>query len=67
MPVIKEVEKHAPDKEIGIMLPIDRTSYDLREAAHFRRRMKQQLLRDCQFPDKVQIGKSIIQRPENWR
>jgi uncharacterized LabA/DUF88 family protein len=67
LPVIKSVQHHAPEKEIGVMFPIGRTSFELRQNAGFRRKMSEQLLLECQFPDTVKIGDSIITRPENWR
>jgi uncharacterized LabA/DUF88 family protein len=67
LPVIKSVQHHAPEKEIGVMFPIGRNSFELRQSAGFRRKMSKELLRDCQFPDIVKIGNTIISRPENWR
>ena len=67
LPVIKSVQHHAPEKEIGVMFPIGRSSFELRQNACFRRRMSEKLLKDCQFPDEVKIGDTIISRPENWR
>ena len=67
LPVIKSVQHHAPEKEIGVMFPIGRSSFELRQNAGFRRKMSKELLWDCQFPDEVKIGNTIISRPENWR
>ena len=67
LPVIKSVQHHAPDKEIGVMFPIGSSSFELRQNAGFRRKMSEELLRDCQFPDEVKIGNTIIKRPQNWR
>ena len=36
IPAIKSVEKLAPDKRIGVMTSIGRSSFDLRQNAHFR-------------------------------
>ena len=66
LPVIKSVQRHAPEKEIGVMFPIGRSSFELRQNASFRRKMSEKLLQDCQFPDKVKIGDTIISRPDNW-
>jgi uncharacterized LabA/DUF88 family protein len=66
LPVIKSVQHHAPEKEIGVMFPIGRSSFELRQNASFRRKMSEKLLQDCQFPDKVKIGDTIISRPDNW-
>ena len=66
LPVIKTIHKYFPDKETGVMLPIGRSSYELRENADFRRKMTEKLLKDSQFPNKVQTGKETIHRPKNW-
>jgi len=66
IPAIQMVHKHTPEKRIGVMFPIGRNSYDLLKEADFRIKMPQKLLRDCQFPEEIKIGKDILQRPENW-
>ena len=67
LPVIKSVQHHAPEKEIGVMFPIGRSSFELRQNAGFRRKMSEKLLQDCQFPDEVKIGNITINRPDSWR
>jgi uncharacterized LabA/DUF88 family protein len=66
LPVIKAVQHHTPEKEIGVMFPIGRSSFELRQNASFRRKMSGGLLQHCQFPNKVKIGNTIITRPDNW-
>jgi len=67
IPVIKAVHKYAPDKEIGVMFPIGRTSSDLRREADFRRRMPERLLKDCQFPDEFKVKGKVVKRPDTWQ
>ena len=67
LPVIKTVQRHAPEKEIGVMFPIGCTSFELRQNAAFRLRMREKLLRDCQFPDELRVGSATIRRPESWQ
>ncbi len=67
IPVIKSVQEHAPEKEIGVMFPIGKNSFELRQNSAFRFKMRQKLLRDCQFPDNVKIGNTIFKRPDSWR
>jgi hypothetical protein len=67
LPVIQSVELCAPAKRIGVMFPIGRTSFDLRQKAHFRFKMKEQLLQECQFSDEVRLGSEVIRRPTTWR
>jgi uncharacterized LabA/DUF88 family protein len=66
LPVIKSVQHHTPEKEIGVMFPIGSSSFELRQNAGFRRKMSEKLLQNCQFPDKVKIGDTIITRPDSW-
>lgn len=66
LPVIQSVHKYFPDKEIGVMFPIGRTSFDLRQHADFRRKMREPLLQDSQFSDEVKVGSEIIKRPDSW-
>ena len=66
LPVIKSVQKHAPDKEIGVMFPITLTSFELRQNVAFRFKMQEKLLRACQFPDEVRIGSTPANSPESW-
>lgn len=67
LPVIQTVHKYFPGKEIGVMFPINRTSFDLRQNADFRRKMRESILQDCQFSDEVKVGSEIIKRPDSWR
>jgi uncharacterized LabA/DUF88 family protein len=67
LPVIKSVQHHSPEKEIGVMFPIGSSSFELRQNASFRRKMPVGMLQDCQFPDEVKIGNTVISRPESWR
>jgi uncharacterized LabA/DUF88 family protein len=66
LPVIKSVQHHAPEKEIGVMFPIGRSSFELRQNASFRRKMSEKLLQHCQFSNEVKIGNTIITRPDSW-
>jgi uncharacterized LabA/DUF88 family protein len=67
LPVIKSVQKHSPEKEIGIMFPIGYNSFELRQNAAFLRKMREKLLRECKFPDEVKVGSIIIKKPESWQ
>ncbi len=67
LPVIKTIHNIAPDKEIGVMFPIGRTSFELRKACDFRLRMREKLLEECQFSDEVKVGSTTIKRPDSWQ
>ena len=64
LPTISAVHKHAPGKEVGVMFPICRTSFDLRQYADFRLKMSEKLLSKCQFPDKITLPDIILKRPD---
>jgi uncharacterized LabA/DUF88 family protein len=66
LPAIIAVRNCALEKELGVMFPIGRGNFELREKANFRRKMSEELLRQTQFPDKVPVGDEIIERPANW-
>jgi uncharacterized LabA/DUF88 family protein len=67
IPAITTVHNLTPEKEIGVMFPIGRNSFELRSAADFTRKMKAKHLDSCQFPQKLQVGKKVIMCPENWK
>lgn len=67
LPVISSVHKYAPGKEVGVMFPICYKSYELREHSDFRYRMSERLLRDSQFPDEIEVGNTVIRKPDSWR
>jgi uncharacterized LabA/DUF88 family protein len=67
LPALESVGRRFPEKKIGVMFPIGRSSADLRQIAHFRLRMREQVLKDCQFPDEVHVGKAVLTRPDTWR
>lgn len=66
IPSIDSVHKYAPDKEVGVMFPIGRSSFDLKHKADFRWKMSQALLEKSQFDDTVKVGTSTITKPANW-
>ena len=67
LPAIRAVRKYAPEKEIGVMFPIGRDGYDLKNGTDFRRHMKEKLLEACQFPDEIKVGDNIIKKPVSWQ
>jgi len=63
---IEAVHKVAPDKEIGVMFPLRRYNNSLEKAADFAMTMREKMLKRCQFPDKIKIGNTTIERPDSW-
>ena len=66
IPAIRTVRRLAPEKEVGVLLPIGRTSNELRTAADFVRMMKVRHLKRSQFPERFTVGKTTLQRPPQW-
>ncbi len=66
-PAILAVRRLFPEKQVGVMFPIDSNCFDLRQEADFKFKMSQKLLRASQFPDEITIGKSVIRRPDFWK
>ena len=66
IPAIQTVHDLTPAKEVGVMLPIGRNSYDLRGAADFIRKMPQELLKRCLLPAEIVAGRDTIRKPDNW-
>lgn len=66
IPSIQTVHELAPVKQIGIMLPIGRNSYDLKNAADFVKKMPQEKLKRCLLPQTIALGNDTIRKPPNW-
>jgi uncharacterized LabA/DUF88 family protein len=66
IPTIQIVHELAPAKQIGVMLPIGRNSYDLKIAADFVKKMPQEKLNRCLLPLVITSGNDTIHKPPNW-
>ena len=66
IPVIRTVHQLAPEKEVGVLIPIGRVSRELDEAADFRFKMKERHLRQSIFPDRIATKTDTIVKPESW-
>lgn len=68
IPAIKAVRATFPQKQIGVMIPIGKSSEDLLKHADFRFRMKEQHLASSRFPNTVQLSVgATVDCPPNWR
>jgi len=67
IPAMKAVRNHFPAKQIGVMFPVGRSSFELRNEADFIKKMRQRHLASCQFPDEYTVGKEVLRRPGSWR
>lgn len=66
IPAMQAVRKHCPTKEVGVMFPIGRNSFELKKEVDFVKKMKQKHLANCQFANSFQVGTETLQRPADW-
>ena len=67
VPAIEAVHQMFPDKEVGVMFPLRRYNNSLEKAADFAMTMREKTLAHCQFPDKIRVGTTFVERPDSWR
>lgn len=68
IPAIKAVRSTFPTKQIGVILPIGKSSEDLIRHADFKHKMREHHLATSRFPDTITlIDKSTLQCPPNWK
>ena len=68
IPAIKAVRLTFPHKQIGIIIPIGRSSEDLIKQADFKHKMREHHLASSRFPDIVTLAdKSTLECPPSWR
>jgi uncharacterized LabA/DUF88 family protein len=67
LPAIRMVHELFPNKEVGLVLPIERKSEDLKQECDFYMHMKEQHLAESQLPDEVEDGPGgVAKRPPTW-
>jgi uncharacterized LabA/DUF88 family protein len=68
IPAIKAVRSTFPAKQIGVILPIGRSSEDLLKHADFRHKMREYHLASSRFPDQIRLSdNSVIDCPVSWK
>ncbi len=69
VPAIRAIKESFPVKKIGVVIPIGRSSEEMKNVCDFHMKMKQKHLRDSQFPDKIIIDPEnnlFLERPPTW-
>jgi len=69
VPAIKAIKESFPAKKIGVVIPIGRSSEEMKNICDFHMKMKQKHLRDSQFPDRIIIDPEnnlFLERPPTW-
>ena len=54
-------------KSVGIISPRRNIHMELRDASHFQKRISNEALKQCQFPDKVKDDKGPFFCPPKWK
>lgn len=68
IPAIKAVRATFPHKQIGVIIPIGRSSEDMVKNTDFRFRMREYHLSSSRFPDQVQLSDtSTLDCPPSWK
>ena len=68
IPAIKAVRVTFPQKEIGVILPIGKSSEDLLKQADFRHKMREHHLASSRFPDSILLPDgSTLECPPTWK
>jgi uncharacterized LabA/DUF88 family protein len=68
IPAIKAVRSTFPQKQIGVIIPIGKSSEDLIKHADFKFKMREHHLQSSRFPDTLRLpGGSTLECPLNWR
>ena len=67
IPAIKAVRSTFPGKQVGIIIPIGRSSEDLRKHADFRFKMREHHLASSRFPNTITLADgTTLNCPLNW-
>ena len=68
IPAIKAVRASFPQKQIGVVIPIGRSSEDLLKHADFRFHMREQHLASSRFPDQIVLADDFtLECPVTWK
>jgi uncharacterized LabA/DUF88 family protein len=68
IPAVKAVRSTFPAKQIGVIIPIGRSSEDLLKQADFRFKMREHHLSSSRFEDRLVLSDgSILECPANWK
>ncbi|MCX6841286.1 MAG: NYN domain-containing protein [candidate division WOR-3 bacterium] len=67
LPALRMVRELFPNKEVGVVLPIERKSEDLKQECDFYIHMNEHHLARSQLPDEIDDpGRGKIRRPATW-
>ena len=68
VPAIKIVKELFPDKEIGIVLPMDRHAKELKNICDFKIKVRPRALNLCIFPENITLNDGrTISCPPTWK
>jgi uncharacterized LabA/DUF88 family protein len=68
IPSIQAIKKSFPAKKVGVIIPIGRSSEELKNVCDFHIRMKEMHLRTCRFDDNIDLGNGEkLTCPPTWQ
>lgn len=68
IPAIESAKSAFPEKQFGIVTPINRSAEELKHAAHFHMKMKEKHLMSCRFDDDVTLTDGqVLTCPASWK
>lgn len=68
LPAIKAVRATFPGKQVGVVIPIGRSSEDLKKQADFHYKMKEEQLRASRLRDQLTlVDGTVLHCPPNWK
>ncbi len=68
LPAMKAIQKNFPGKQIGVVIPIGKSSEDFKNQADFHYRMKEKHLQSSRYDDTIALKDgSTVTCPANWK
>ncbi len=68
IPSIEAIKSTFPVKQIGVVIPIGRSSESLKQVCDFHMKMKEKHLKSSLFPDEIDLGSGVkLKCPSLWR
>lgn len=67
IPAVQAVRTSFPAKQVGVIIPVERSAEELKNSANFYIKMKEKHLATSQLPDNIEINGIKIEKPGEWK
>jgi uncharacterized LabA/DUF88 family protein len=67
LPAVRSVQSIFPSKQIGVVIPIGRSSEHFKKTANFHHKMKEAHLKSSLLNDPYDIAGTLLQCPPTWK